>query len=498
MIADHLPVLVVVLPLVGAFVTLLAGWADRRLCLPIAMATTVIQFCISLLLLYQVMQTGPLHYNLGNWLPPWGIEYVIDQLNGFVLVVILFLCVLTCLYSHRSIPSEIDEKKIPAFYTVLLLLVTGVCGIAVTGDLFNLYVFLEISSLAAYALVALGREKRSLVSSFTYLVMGSVSACFILLGIGHLYIVTGTLNMADLARVLPPLYGSTVVQSAFVFFIIGLSIKTALFPLHLWLPDAYRYSPSAVTVLLSTVVSKIGVYALIRILFTVFTPAFIIFEIPVMEIFCWIAAVAIIGGSVLAIAQTDLKRMLAYSSVSQMGYILLGIGIADNLAVTGGILHILNHAVMKGCLFMIAGAFIYTSGIRSIEDLRGIARTMPLTAAAFVIAAASMIGIPPTVGFMSKWFIALGALESGQWIFVLVILASSLLTAIYFWKVIEYMYFREPGTRCAEAVSTARDPPAGMLVPVLILAAACVFFGIFVSIPLEIIEPFVTGILGGI
>lgn len=497
MIADQLPVLVVVLPLVGAFVTLLAGWVDRRFCFPVAMGTVSIQFCIALALLSRVMQTGPLHYNLGNWLPPWGIEYVIDQLNAFVLVVVLFLCVLTCIYTHRSILSDIDEKKTVGFYAVLLLLVTGVCGIAVTGDLFNLYVFLEISSLAAYALVALGRERRSLVSSFTYLVMGSVSACFILLGIGHLYIATGTLNMADLARVLPPLYGSTVVQTAFIFFITGLSIKTALFPLHLWLPDAYRYSPSAVTVLLSAVVSKIGVYALIRILFTVFTPAFIIIDIPVMDVFCWLAAAAIIGGSVIAISQTDLKRMLAYSSVSQMGYILLGIGIADNLAVTGGILHILNHAVMKGCLFMIAGAFIYTAGIRSIDDLKGIARTMPLTAAAFVIAAASMIGIPPTVGFMSKWFIALGALESGQWIFVLVILASSLLTAVYFWKVIEYMYFREPGAGCGETISTARDPPAEMLVPVLILAAACVLFGIFVSIPLEVIGPFVAGIFGG-
>ncbi|MDO8871375.1 MAG: monovalent cation/H+ antiporter subunit D family protein [Methanoregula sp.] len=497
MIPDHLTILIVIIPLLGAYTTLLAGWVKRRFCFPIAMVTICIQFCISLALLYQVMKTGPLHYNLGNWLPPWGIEYVIDPLNGFVLVVLLFLSLLCCMYSKRSIVAEIEEKKIVGFYTVFLLLVAGVCGIAVTGDLFNLYVFLEISSLAAYALVASGREKKALFASFNYLIMGSVSACFILIGIGHLYIATGTLNMADLARLLPPLYGSPLIQSAFIFFIVGLSIKTALFPLHLWLPDAYSYAPSAVSALIATVMSKMGVYALIRILFTVFTPAFIIMEIPIMELFCWIAAIAIIVGSVLAITQTDLKMMLAYSSISQMGYILLGIGIANSVAMTGGILHILNHAVMKGCLFMVAGAIIYATGLRTIDDLKGISRTMPLTAAAFFIAAASMIGIPPTVGFMSKWFIALGALESGQWFFVVIILASSLLTAIYFWRVFEYMYFREPDMARQAAVAGANDPPASMLVPILILAAACILCGIFVAVPLEVIEPSVTRLLGG-
>jgi len=497
MITEHFPILVIVIALVAAYTTFLAGWIDRRYCYPIALGTIAVQFSISLYLLWEVVTTGTIHYDLGNWLPPWGIEYVIDRLNAYVLVILLLLALLACVYSKRSIEKEIEEKKTVSFYVVFLLLVAGVCGITVTGDIFNLYVFLEISSLAAYTLIASGREKRGFVASFNYLVMGSISACFILLGIGHLYVATGTLNMADLARLLPPLYGSTLIHTAFVFFIVGLSIKTALFPLHIWQPDAYTHAPSVVSVLISTIVAKMGVYATIRILFSVFTVGFIIDYFPIMDMFSWIAAISIIAGSVLAIAQRDMKRMLAYSSISQMGYILLGIGIANEVAMTGGILHILNHAVMKGCLFMVVGAIIYKTGLRNIDDFKGISKKMPYTSAAFFIAAASMIGIPPTVGFMSKWYLALGALEAGQWIFVAVILASSLLTAIYFWRIFEYAYFRDSDAHDPHTPVSVDEVPAGMLTPMLVLAAACILFGLFAIVPLSIIEPVVATLLGG-
>ncbi|KUG18999.1 MAG: monovalent cation/H+ antiporter subunit D family protein [Methanomicrobiaceae archaeon] len=495
MISAHFPVLVVVLPLIAAFTAFLAGWADRRYCYPIAAAAIAVQLAISLDILREVLAGGTVRYFLGNWPPPWGIEYVIDRLNAYVLVILLLLSLLCCIYSKRSIGREIDPEKTVGFYVVFLLLVAGVCGIAVTGDIFNLYVFLEISSIAAYTLVASGRRRKGLLAGFNYLIMGSVSAGFILLGIGHLYVATGTLNMADLARLLPALYDSTIIHTAFVFFIVGLSIKTAIFPLHIWLPDAYTQAPSAVSALISTVVSKMGVYATIRILFSVFTVGFIVDYLPIMEIFAWVAAFAIIAGSVLAIAQYDMKRMLAYSSVSQMGYIMLGIGIANSIAMTGGILHILNHALMKGCLFMVAGAIIYQTGLQNIDDFKGLAERTPCTCAIFFIAALSMIGIPPTVGFMSKWYLALGAVEAGQWIFVAVILASSLLNAVYFWRVFEYAYFRH-----ADADLPAREKrelPATMLAPMIVLAAGCVLFFFFVSIPLAIIEPVVAALLGG-
>ncbi|MDH7594256.1 MAG: monovalent cation/H+ antiporter subunit D family protein [Methanomicrobiales archaeon] len=492
---EHLPVLVVIIPLIGAYTSLVGGWVDRRYAFPIAFINILTQFTAALLLTVRVMQEGVVRYNLGDWLPPWGIEYVVDRLNIYVLLILLFLSLLCCAYSKRSIGMEIEERKHTGFYTIFLLLVAGVTGITVTGDIFNLYVFLEISSLAAYTLVSSGRGGKGLVAGFNYLVMGSVSACFILLGIGHLYMLTGTLNMADLARVLPPLYTSTTLHTAFVFFIVGLSIKTALFPLHLWLPDAYTHAPSTVSALLSTVVSKMGVYATIRILFSVFTVEFVVGYFPVMEFLSWLAAIAIIAGSLLAIAQRDLKRMLAYSSVGQMGYILLGVGMVNQLAMTGGILHMLNHAVMKGCLFMVAGAFIFRTGFRRIDDLKGMGKRMPWTSAALVIGALSMIGIPPTVGFMSKWYLALGAIEAGQWVFLAVILASSLLSAVYFWRLLEYVYFRE-GEGGVEGGTG--DVPLPMLIPMLVLAAACLLFGIFVSIPLSLIDPVAESLLGGV
>lgn len=494
MISEHLPILAVVLPLVGALTVLLAGWAERRYCYPVAVAVLTVQFGLSLAILREVLRGGTIHYYLGDWAPPWGIELVVDHLSAYVLVILVFLSLLSCIYAKRSMRREIDPQKTVAFYVMFLLLVVGVCGITVTGDIFNLYVFLEISSIAAYTLVASGREKKGLLAGFNYLIMGTISACFILIGIGHLYVVTGTLNMADLAQLLPPLYDSTIIHVAFIFFIVGLSIKTALFPLHTWLPDAYSHAPSAISVLISTVISKMGIYATIRILFSVFTVGFIVDHLPILEFFAWVAAIAVIAGSVIAIAQTDLKRMLAYSSVSQMGYIMLGIGIANSVAMTGGVLHILNHALIKGCLFMVAGAIIYRVGLRKIDDFKGLAGRMPYTCAAFFIAAISMIGLPPTVGFMSKWYLTLGAIEAGEWFFVVVILASTLLNAIYFWRVLEYAYFRHADAETPELESRV---PVSMLVPMLVLAAGCVVFFFAVSIPLGIIDAAVADLLGG-
>jgi multicomponent Na+:H+ antiporter subunit D len=491
---DQLPILVVVVPLIGALTILLAGWADRRYCHPIALATIAASLAFALYLQVAVLASGPIHYYVGGWLPPLGIEFVIDYFSAFVLTVILLLAFFGCIYAKKSVEAEIGPKKTVAFYVLYVLLVTGVCGMTVTGDIFNLYVFLEISALSAYALIASAGGRKALMASYHYVIMGSLSAGFILLGIGHLYVATGTLNMADLARLLPPLYGSTVVHTAFVFFIVGLSIKTALFPLHLWLPGAYTHAPSAVSVILSTAMAKVGAYATIRILFTVFTPAFIIDYLPITQFILWVAGAAIIAGSVIAIGQTDLKRMLAYSSVSQMGYIMFGIGVANHIALSGALIHILGHALMKGTLFMAAGLIISATGLRAIRDLSGLAHRMPVTCAAFTLASLSMIGIPPTIGFMAKFFLAWGAVESGNWIFVAVILASTLLSAVYFWRVIEYMWFREPE---GEAEPLISEGAASMRLPTAILAAFCLIAGLAIGVVLAAVDPAATALLGG-
>ena len=473
------PVLLVVIPLIFAFLTLPFGWWRRGLCYPITLVALSLSFLASLHTLHTVITTGTIHYWLGNWEPPWGIEYVVDHLNAFVLVIVSFVSLVVAIYSKRSVEQELPEK-IVFFYCVFLLQVAGLLGIVVTGDMFNLYVFLEIASLAGYALIAIG-EDGAPFASFNYLIFGTIGACFYLLGVGYLYVSTGSLNMADLFQILPDLYQSKVVLVAFAFFMVGVSLKMALFPLHVWLPDAYTYAPSAVSALLAPLMTKVGAYVMIRIMFTVFEPYFSIELIPVAAVLGWMAAGAILFGAVMALAQTDLKRMLAYILVSEVGYIALGVGLANRAGLTGAILHILNDSFMMLALFLVVGAIMYRSGKREIPQLRYLHRRMPFTMAAFVIAALSVIGIPPTCGFFSKWYLILGAIDASQWVFVAVLLVSSLLNVILFFRVIEHAYL-EPDEEHAgggsELAIATEEAPLSMLIPILIATAGIMVFGV--------------------
>jgi multicomponent Na+:H+ antiporter subunit D len=352
-----------------------------------------------------------------------------------------------------------------------------------------MYVFIEITCLSAYALIA-SRGKIALRASFTYLVLGSIGACFFLLGIGFLYSVTGSLNIRDLSLLLPPLYGNRVVLAAFVFFIVGLSIKMALFPLHTWLPDAHAFAPSEISAMLSGIIIEVSTYAFIRITFSVFTLKFITAYLPMMSILSWLAAIAMIFGSVLAIAQYNFKRMLAYSSVANMGYIMLGVGLSTStsLGLTPALMHILNHALMKACMFLAAGAFIYKADLWDIRDFQGLGRKMPYTCMAFLLAALAMIGLPPGVGFVTKWYLIIAALEAKQFIFVGVIFISTLLMIFYFWRVIEYMYIRV-GDEGKKDI-TIDEIPRSMLIPVMVFACLCFVIGMIwlIEIPLPILD----------
>ena len=370
------------------------------------------------------------------------------------------------------------------FYSVYLLLVSGLMGMLVTADMFNLYVFLEISSLSSYALISIGGGA-AVVSAFRYVILGTVGAAFYLLAVGYLYSATGTLNMADLATILPNLYETNVVLVGFGFFVIGISIKMALFPMHAWLPGAYSDAPSAVSALIAATTTKVAAYVLVRVMFFVFEPRFSVDMIPVTTLLSWMGAIAMILGSVMAIAQSDLKRLLAYSSVAQIGYIVLGVGLANPMGLTGGLLHLVSHAFAKGCLFLVAGAIVYRTGIREIRELRYLSVKMPWTAATFTVAAFSMIGIPPTSGFFSKLYLILGAIDAEQWLFVAVILVSSMLALMYFVNVVRYIYF-PPEDAAAGGASRegferpARDEaPLTMVVPMVILAVATVLLGLF-------------------
>ncbi len=484
MIQSQFPILIILTPLITSLLVLITGRWLKQSAYYISVAALIFTTLESFRILWEVVQHGTLQYSLGNWRPPWGIEYVIDHLSAFLMVIITIIGLCVVVYSKESVKKELPEKVVP-FYCILLLLITGLLGMVATGDMFNLYVFLEVSALTAYGLIGFG-EKRAPLASFRYLIMGTIGASFYLLGVGYLYLITGSLNMADISNRLPELYESKVVLVAFAFLIIGIGVKLAIFPLHSWLPDAYTHAPSAVSAFIAPTMTKVAVYMLFRIMFTVFGAEFSGKTVPITTILAWLGIVAMIAGSVYAIRQTDLKRMLAYSSIAQIGYIVLGIGLANRLGMTGGLLHILNHAFMKGCLFLVAGAIVLQVNGRNIYRFKDLYRHMPYTMTAFVIAAFSMIGIPPTCGFFSKLYLILGSIEADQWIFVAVILLSSLLNVVYFINVVRTVYFgpsesemQSNPKKVAPYELELEEVPWSMRLPIIATAVGILLLGIF-------------------
>ena len=394
------------------------------------------------------------------------------------------------IYSKKSLEKEIEDKRLALFYALYMLFYTGIMGIVITGDIFNLYVFIEIASLSSYTLIAMGQKRQALTSSYNYLILGTIGATFILIGIGYLFMATGSLNMADIKLRIVPLYHSNMVRTAFAFLTLGLMLKLALFPLHVWLPNAYTYAPSAMGALLAATGTKVSAYALIRVLYSVFTLEFDLKIIPFNDILLYISVLAILMGSTLALSQGNLKKMLAYSSIGQIGYITLGISLSNATSLQGSVLHIFNHSLMKGGLFLIAGGLFYKFNIENIQDLKGISKRMPYTMAFFVILALSMIGMPFTVGFLSKWYLILGAIEVKKYLVIPVILISSLLSLIYLWRVIEICYGNEIQKK------DISEMPVSMIVPIIIISLLTVFLGIFSEIPLALSKNAVKIILG--
>ena len=470
----HLPVLLVVVPLVAAPIAALLN--RPRLSWAVAVAATLWALYAALELLSQTMAAGEIHYELGGWAAPYGIEYVVDPVNAWVVVIVALIGALVAPYARVSVEREITEDRIPLFYAAFILCLTGLLGIAVTGDVFNVFVFLEISSLSAYALIALGSDRRALTASFQYLIMGSVGATFIVIGIGLMYVMTGTLNMADLADRLPEVSGTRTIPVAFTFLTVGITLKLALFPLHLWLPNAYTYAPSAVTAFIASTATKVAVYLLLRFFFTIFGVTFSFDVMQLDRILMPLALIAIVTMSLVAIYQENVKRLLAYSSVAQIGYMVLGISFASVLGLTAGILHLFNHALMKGALFMSMGCVMYRVGSVRLERMHGLGRAMPWTMAAFVVGGLSLIGVPFTVGFISKWYLVQAALEQGMWPVAGVVLLGSLLALMYVWKVVEVAYFRE-----ADPELGISEAPLSLLAPTWVLVLGNLYFGINAS-----------------
>ncbi len=473
---DQLPALQIVVPLVAAPITILmpkgrAPWAWACL---VAAAT----FLISLGLLHEVVAHGVISYKLGGWAPPWGIEYRIDLANALVLALVSGIAAFVMPFSYRSIITEIDERQIPFFYAALLICMTGLLGVTITGDAFNVFVFLEVSSLATYALVAMGgrHDRRALHAAFNYLVMGTIGATFFVIGLGLLYQATGTLNMADIRDKLEGL-DNRVVQAGFAFIVVGIGLKLAMFPLHLWLPNAYAHAPSAVTAFIAATSTKVAVYVIIRFLFTVFPQDTSFEQAALTYVLLPLGVIGMFAASLVAVFQSDVKRMLAYSSVAQIGYMLLGIGLGSVDGVAAALVHLVNHGLMKAALFMSVACVMLRLGARHIDAFAGLARRMPWTASAFIVSGLSLVGVPLTVGFVSKWQLLKASFAGGAPWAGFLIVASSLLAVIYIGRIIEMMVLREAPSEGPYA-KPVKEAPLEMLIPMWILVAANIYFGL--------------------
>jgi len=492
--SNQYPVIIVISPLLSAFFVSIAGWLRRSLCFPISVGSLSLSSYSSIALLFKVLKDGDILYRLGGWPPPWGIAYYVDRLNALLLPVVSIVALLNLIATKRSVEEEFSEK-IGAFYTLYLLMVTGLLGIVITGDAFNLYVLLEIASLSGYGLIAMG-EDRAPLSALTYLYMGTIGACFYLLGIGYLYIVTGSLNMMDISKILPALYGSKAVLTAFVICTVGLWLKMAFFPLHGWLPNAYTYAPSASSSLIAPLMTKVMIYVMIRLMFTVFTPEFTFKVLTVNRYIVWIAVVAIVAGAIMALSERKLKMMLTYIIISEVGYMVGGIWLGNREGAIGAIFHIVNDAFMTLCVFLVVGNIVYKMKGYGSPELKRLFSKMPFTMGAFVIGALSIIGVPPTCGFFSKWFLLLGAFKARHYGFMIALIFSSLINVILFFRVMEEAYFEEghlDGNHSSHGIDEA---PLSMVVPLLIVAVVLVLIGISSGkIVEEIINQAIPGVI---
>ena len=464
----NLPILVLAFPLLASFAVNLLGKISKKHVAPWTLVSLTLSAVVSFRVLCDVLENGKFTYTVGGWVAPYGIELVLDPLSALMLVLVSWVALVATFSALPSIKKEMPGRE-HLFFSLYLILVCGMMGLVITGDAFNLYVLLEITSITTYGIIAMGKGRAPL-SSFNYIIMGTIGACFYLLGVGYLYLLTGTLNMADIAGRLPPLYDSPTVATAFCFLMVGLWIKMAFFPLHGWLPNAYTHAPKGAGVIIAPLMTKVSVFLMIRIIFSVYSPEYAFFShVGIQNLVVWAAAIAIVSASLIALTQKDFVKMLSYIIIAEVGYMVGGVWLANKEGLTGAIFHILNDALMTLCFFLVASAIFYRIGSSRIEDLRGLFQKMPLTMLALAVGALSVVGVPPTCGFFSKWFLLLGGVQAGQWGFVIALIFSSLVNAVLFYRVFERAFSREEKGHSDEKENVSVVEAPAMMIPSLVL-----------------------------
>ncbi len=473
---DFFPAFIVIIPMTISLLAPLVGRISKVFLRLLTMFGFFLSVIFSAIVLRETLTVGNVYYNFGNWEAPYGIEYVIDPLGATIAVMVSFIALLIVIYSREFFKDE-GWLKNAAYYSLFGLMVTGLLGMTVSGDAFNLYVFLEISSLSTYALIALGGP-RGTVAAFKYLLIGTVGASLYLFSVAYLYGITGTLNFADMSERILPLMDSPAMILIVILLFLGLGIKMALFPLHMWLPDAHSYAPYPLSAFMSGVLIKVPAYVMIRYYFFIFDVNHAVLQ-NVLQIAGILAAIGIVYGSVMAIAQTEFKRMLAYSSVAGIGYVVMGMSMGNAYGMIGAVFHIFNHAFMKVALFFIAGGIKQKFDHIKIDEFKGLLKKMPVSMYSFLILAFSMIGLPPTAGFFSKWYLVNGALQEGLWFFIVVIVVSSVLNAVYFFRIIEFAFLNKEEKERKCKIQSRFELPLSMLMPIVVMTLLVLALGIF-------------------
>lgn len=485
----HIPILIIISPLLAAFLVLFT----RKYKIILATTSIIASIVFVLTLSSQILSGDKVTYHLGGWRGPLGISLVVDGLSFFFSLIALGLGLLVIIYS-------IPEKRYGrTYYFLLLISLSSMIGVIYTADIFNMYVFYELLSLAVYLLIAYPKTGVTLRASFNYLIMGGVGLSFFLLGVGFLYAMTGTLDIFCIAEKMPDVFDSSMqmVIMSFALIATGMGIKIAVFPLHGWLPDAHSMAPSPVSALLSGVTVKIGIYCLIRVVYTVFSTEIFIL-ISSHNILMVLGVVSLLFGASMALAQKDLKRLLAYSTINQLGIVLIGLGIGTELGLTGALFHVLNHAIMKSTLFFCAGIMIAEAGTREVKGLSGFSRQQPVITFAFVIASLGMIGIPPINGFASKWIICLAAVEAGYTFLVVIILTASAIAAAYYFRVIQVLFsgpLKQDPMPAHEEGPVIHGDNLFRSWPIYILAAGCLLLGLVPALGISLVKPAVSLLL---
>ena len=489
-LSAQLPVLPILIPFLAAPIIAVVG--VRSVAWPIAFAASLLSFIASILLMLDVRDGSEVVYYLGGWEPPFGIEYRIDAANALLLVLISGISTVALPFAYESLKHHVALRHHTLMYSCFMLTMVGLMGVCTSGDAFHIFVFLEISSLSTYVLVAMGaeRDRRALTAAYDYLINGTIGATFYVIGIGFLYMTTGTLNLGDIADRIADEGANRTVQAAFAFIIVGIGLKVAIYPLHHWLPNAYTHAPTAITVFLAATATKAAVYVLIRFTFSVFVPAFDFVTDTLTFIFIPFALLAMFAASFIAIFQSNFKRMLAYSSIAQIGYMLLGIAYLNVSGLSGSLVHLVNHGLTKAALFMGVGLLLLHTRSTFYDQIAGFGRRMPITGAVIVIAGLSLIGVPGTVGFISKWQLVSGAFELGYWWLAALILMSSLLAIAYVWRVVEVLYLQGGS-------SERLKEPMIMVIPAVILAGACIWFGVDTTFTLDVARQAADVLLSG-